>query len=127
MRASSLEKLKGEKVRSISAVEALIHSTSPLAQRRVKSVNSLEKVHDHNYNSPLAALVQSTTSPLAQRRAKSATNLKEQKQNGVSPDQDRYTSIFKVLKDAVREDEERKMEEEAEKRSNLLHKKVRIL
>ena len=126
MRASSLEKLKGEKVRSISTVEALIHSTSPLAERRVKSVNSLEKVHDHN-NSALAALVQSTTSPLAQRRAKSATNLKEQRHNGVSPDQDRYTSIFKVLRDAVREDEERKEEEEAEKRSNLLHKKVRIL
>ena len=45
----------------------------------------------------------------------------------MSPDQDRYTSIFKVLRDAVREDEERKEEEEAEKRSNLLHKKVRIL
>ena len=126
MRASSLEKPKGEKLRSISTVEALIQSTSPLAQRRVKSVNSLEKVRDHN-NSALAALVQSTTSPLAQRRAKSATNLKEQRRNGVSPDQDRYSSILKVLKDAVKEDEARKMDDETEKRSDMLHKKVRSL
>ena len=126
MRASSLEKPKGEKLRSISTVEALVQSTSPLAQRRVKSVNSLEKVRDHN-NSALAALVQSTTSPLAQRRAKSATNLKEQRRSGVSPDRDRYSSILKVLKDAVKEDEARKMDEEAEKRSDTLHKRVRSL
>ena len=81
---------------------ALVKSTSPLAQRRVKSATSIER-ENNRHSSALAALVQSTA-PIPQRKSRSATSLSDDKEGDENHNRNRYTSVLRVLKDAVKED-----------------------
>ena len=108
---NSLDKRKAGPDEPGSALAALVKSTSPLAQRRVKSATCIERDHIR-HSSALAALVQSTA-PIPQRKSRSATSLTGDKDGKENDNQNRYSSVLRVLKDAVREDmlaENKKME-----------------